>query len=467
MNESSQKKISFHGQLHLSDQDTSQCAVDINYEQYNPASLSVSLLWTGSDEEKRKANSYFRSLPYNYVWLSSLDQDHPPIELLGISAITSRHHLGSLRASEITVSAFQSGITKIPLEKDTELHIHVRLQPSGILILPHMANHNHNGCIEINRLLDGDVELPTKYGTLKALNVYEYDKSSQFGDEVTQKIQRTSIMGNIKIPRGESLYDAHENLTKELAFVCSVLSFCYRQKIDYYEIEYLNTENKNMPRQIYRRHWDSSKSRISVDELIGTQGLINGGLSKLISSVDCNKFSDDIVRAMSFLASSYEAPVETAYFMSFSAMETIVSCCADSFGDLRFGSSAWRKIENSIRNSLPNDLTEKQLKSITDKLPELKRPSLITKINVACDTLSPKISDLWPDSSFTEGMTGAIGIRNGLFHSSSPSGDTIHLYRELVRVRTFSERLLLKILNWPDAEIWPHYDQELKRTRSL
>ena len=53
-------------------------------------------------------------------------------------------------------------------------------------------------------------------------------------------------------------------------------------------------------------------------------------------------------------------------------------------------------------------------------------------------------------------------MRNELFHAAL-SADMNEMFNNLVRVRTFTERLLLKKLQWADKQIWTWYDQDLKR----
>lgn len=83
-----------------------------------------------------------------------------------------------------------------------------------------------------------------------------------------------------------------------------------------------------------------------------------------------------------------------------------------------------------------------------EKLPELRRASGDKRIIGACHTLGVKTDDLWRKDGFEVGLKSAAKIRNRLFHAAG--GDIDDSYVNLIRVRTLVERLLLRVLEWPD-----------------
>ena len=98
---------------------------------------------------------------------------------------------------------------------------------------------------------------------------------------------------------------------------------------------------------------------------------------------------------------------------------------------------------------------------LVPNLPGLKRVTLSSRIEKACEKYLPKIDDLWPALTFEKGMERAIKIRNGLFHAADAYTEE-SLVGDLSRIQVFSERLLLKRLGWNDEDIWVWYDQNLK-----
>jgi hypothetical protein len=72
-----------------------------------------------------------------------------------------------------------------------------------------------------------------------------------------------------------------------------------------------------------------------------------------------------------------------------------------------------------------------------------------------------KTDDLWPRQGFELGMKMATKMRNELFHSAICK-DPQDLSDNLVRLRTLTERIILRALKWPDDKIWVWYDQNLR-----
>lgn len=457
-----EKTVSFQGELNISDLRTVQCAVTIRYDQWNPLTLAVDLLWLGDNEAKRHGGATLRHLRENHLWLNSLDGYHLPVELLGITGISFQSYGTSIHSSQINVSAVQIGITKTQLSKNTRFNVIARLQPSGILCLPTIHNQMFTGEVILEQIETGAVELVVKGGKLEARETYEYNERELHGDKVTDRIQRATMLGEIEIDRGGSLWDIHEEIKKKLYIACSALSLCYRQTIDFYEIEYLPLDNEiGNTASVYRRRWPKLRKKINGDELINTRSLIEGGLEKLINSIESLDRSEDIHRAIRFLANSYEETAETAFFMAFSAMETIVSCCLTKSDEVVSGSSDWKKIEKTLKEAIRNNLDSGLHEDLISRLPELKRQALKQRIKVACEKMKPKTDDLWKSLSFEEGINRAASIRNGLFHAATAKHDSIFVY-DLIRIRHFSERLLLKLIGWKDEDIWVWYDQQLK-----
>lgn len=456
-----EKSLSFQGEVKFSGNRAAQCVATIRYQQWNPEELSVDFLWLGDDDAKRGIGQALRYLDVNYLWVDSLDAYHLPIELLGITEVSSQSMGSSIHSSRVGVSAVQVGINNAQVNTDKKLNISVRLQPSGILCLPTIHNQIFTGEVTIESVENGTVEIDVGGGKLEARETYEYNKHEQNGDKVTDRIQRATILGNITINKGNTLWDAHELLKNKLRVACSALSLCYRQTVDFYEIEYLEVDSSPPVRSLYRRKWPNCKKKFFGDELINTRSLIGGGLQRLIDGIESLDRREDIHRAIQFLANSYEETPVTAYFMAFSAMETIVSCCLDKEDEYIARSAKWRKIERTLKETIRNQLDSELHGPLMDKLPELKRQALTTRIEAVCKKLHPKTDDLWSTLSFKEGIERAASIRNGLFHSANAKTESTLVF-DLIRIRHFSERLLLKLIGWSDEDVWIWYDQQLK-----
>jgi hypothetical protein len=191
--------------------------------------------------------------------------------------------------------------------------------------------------------------------------------------------------------------------------------------------------------------------------------LIDGGLQKLIQSIRGRAEYASIARAIRFLSASYyEASLETAYFMAFTAMETVIDACVTPEERILLSAAKWKKVQRELRTAIAKLDLGPVTAEMKSKIGELRRATLQSRVENACVRMTPKTDDLWPGQSVSQGIVTAARMRNELFHAAL-SADMNEMSANLVRVQTFTERLLLKKLQWADEQIWIWYDQDLKR----
>jgi hypothetical protein len=453
--------LTFEGHLAVEAHDDPHFVARIQYAPFDPTTLAVDLHWLGAGGAERVGSALIARGGKNYVWLYALDESELQVEVLGIRGITARE-----RDTSINASAVQIGLTRTPLETDLRYVLSVQLQPSGILIHPGIHEYSFTGEISVDRRDERPVHVESTVGQLRAMELYRHYATSEYGDEVTHSVRRAAIGGELLVRAGENLFDFNERLRAELDAICAVLSLCYRQLVDYYEVEYLPIDQgPDQPRRrratVRRRH-ERAREKIRQDELIHIDALADGGLDRLVARIRSDPAAEIINRAIRFLAASYEQNTEAAFFMAFSAMEAVVECCVPPALTRVVGSAAWRKIEHELRKVLDDLAPETTVEMMKSKLPELRRAALPDRMKGACAAYGPPIDDLWPEKvGFAAGLAAAIGMRNGLFHSADVP-DSYDLGANLVRIRTLTERLLLKRLGWPDDKRWVWYDQNLK-----
>jgi hypothetical protein len=189
-------------------------------------------------------------------------------------------------------------------------------------------------------------------------------------------------------------------------------------------------------------------------------------LQKLLAGLRKFPEGDALGRSIQFLSASYEATLEIAYFMAFSAMENAVNACVGREDQELVSKAQWKKLEPLIREGIDAASVSLGLgagisEEIKKKAPELRRSSLQSRVEAACSRFAPKTDDLWPIEGFLEGIKRAARVRNDLFHAAD-AADWQQMHGDLIRIRTFTERLLLRALNWPVEDIWVWYDQDLK-----
>jgi hypothetical protein len=452
-------RLQFKGHLGIENRRTCPVLSTVEFELHDPSTLSIDLLLIGDENENRAAYFILSHPLYNYLWLYSSEKDKTSVEVLGIHGITTGDTHATIRAA-----AVQIGISDEPLEKDTTYLVRVELTPSGILVTPGIREASYTGDVRFQPIVVGSIDVSTELGTLQVGERYAHHESEEYGNRIRHTVNRVSITGKISVGKGHSLSSAHENLRKEIENVCTLISFCYRQPVDYYEVEYWPEPVRFGNKSLLRRRRDSFEKKIDQDELINFRGLIGGGLDRLLRTFKDSGREEELSRAIRFLSSSYKiATLESSYFLAYSALDLAASI-HDPESLYLVGSAKWKKVQKQLRDYL-NTIAESAgiadvLEQIKEKLPELRRASGDRRIIEACDKLGVKTSNLWPSEGFEAGLKSATRMRNELFHSALCESP-LALSEHLVRVRSLVERLLLKLLQWPDDQVWTWHDQNL------
>src|SRR6266576_2452082 len=101
--DATKQEIRFHGNLGPEDEQAARFAASITYDQYDPTTLNVEILWLGNEESNRIAAqklSIPRSIP---LTLYAEDPLSPDVELLGISKITTGGNRAKIRTDAVRV----------------------------------------------------------------------------------------------------------------------------------------------------------------------------------------------------------------------------------------------------------------------------------------------------------------------------------------------------------------------------
>ncbi|MDQ3816187.1 MAG: hypothetical protein M3362_00685 [Acidobacteriota bacterium] len=435
----------------------------IEYEEHDPTTLSVDLLLLGKNDVEHGAAFVSLTRPFHFeLFLTNDESTARPALIRGIHNISNNGSHVSIEATEARV-----GFTDHPQENERNWFIKVELTPSGILQTPGIRQLSHTGEISVERIKPGAIEVSTKLGILEVGERYAHYSSEQHGNRVTQSMQRAAITGTLQIAKGESLASFNKALIDEVKDICNILSLCYRQPVDFYEIWYVTdpntTPDEEMQEATLRRRFHSINKKSDGDELIHRNNMIEGGLDQLIKNYKEAARKTEITRAIRFLAPSHtREPLESAYFLAYSALDLIASTgnAEDAF---LLDPSKWRRIQKLLRAYL-DSIAEKEeigpvVNQLKEKLPELRRVSGDKRVIEACRKFGVTTDDLWREEGFEAGLKAATKIRNRLFHAAG--GEMDGLYVNLVRVRTLVERLLLGALQWPDERTWVWKDQEL------
>lgn len=458
------KNIRFPGHFRINEDIKARFVATIEYELYDPSSLEIELLFLGDEEEKRIASNYLQNLEFNCVWLHSDDSFTPSVEILGIHGVET-----STLGAHINALAIQSGLSEEILAQQVKYIVKVELIPSGILQKVGIRELSYTGSISFRSIVDGKVPITSELGKLEAEERYDHYESYELGNQIIHTVQRAAITGVLEIPKGKDLLSTNETMRLEIEEICLMLSLCYRQPVDYYEIQYIPDPEAHrdhaLPVLIVRRKHETPVKKTGTDELINFRNLIDGGLDRLVKSYRKFQRKDDLRRSIQFLASSFRVvTLESSFFLAYSALECVVSAVSEESHYL-IRSGLWKRVEKLMREfidkiSISEGFTD-VADQVKDKLPELRRATSVNRISEMCCKLGVEISDIWPKEGFTSGLSGAAKMRNDLFHSALCESAE-DLSNNLIRIRTLTERIILKALCWPDNEIWRWYDQNLK-----
>jgi len=447
-----------------------EAVVELRFHHHDPSTLSVRLQLLGDAERRSETHSKLSNLAWNYCTLYPKPPAGKLVELLGIGGTTFSGM--PLQTTELDVAAVEVGLSEQAVSGAKYWAV-AQIVPSGILIQRGANVSYPTG--EIKREFGGDeasIDVQLQNGRVSASAICERASGEEFGNAVTKLIARTIVAGEIEVEHDGTLANLNKQFCSDLDDICTILSLCYRWPVTFYKIEYFQAGRAPVDAAFVRRKVTVPKrAKTLLDDLINVRALVDGGLNELVQKFRAASGGEDLGRAISYLAHSYSSRgLETSYFTAFAAFETAVAA-SEGKRAYALGAARWERLEAQLAVAIEKFLTEEQLgdservdllAALAEKLPEVRRLSLRRRIATLVDTLNMQVTDLWP-SGFDEGLRRAVASRNELFHAARLSEPEV-LHGDLVRIRVLTERLILKILQWPDAKIWRWHDQELRQT---
>lgn len=348
MNRDTGYRLQFRGTLQIDERDLCPIVATIEFDRHDPTSLEVQLRLIGTDNENQAASTYLRNFPHDDLSLKNEEDRTQSVQVSGING----YEIGGVAA--IYVPDFvQIGISTDPLSSDTSFHVKAELTPSGILVQPKINELFYTGDTRVSPIVQGKIEVSTGVGNLEVGQRYAHFNSEQHGNAITHSVERLSITSDISIPSAGDLSSTNELLVLEVQDICTVLSLCYRQPVQHYEIECLCTlpTRRNPLKRIARRRLPAINKTIKHDELINYRNLINGGLQRLLRAFQNSERAEEISRVIDFLASSYKlVTLESSYFLAYSALD-LVSAIDDPTSLYLLSSAKWKKLEKALRQN--------------------------------------------------------------------------------------------------------------------
>jgi len=374
---------------------------------------------------------------------------------------------------KLNILSYQCGISDKLLSDKHKIIVTVELVPGHILSKTLSRIGHLNGNVEHTLFYTDNIEWSIDYGKAIATVHYEIEDDRIYQNEAMIQICRPRLQFfDIQSSGKTTSAQLKETIIKEVEDVCLMLSLCYRRFVEWYEIRFIIYDDENSSNQIpypvrvHKKMFD----RIYPDKsniLIFHQELRGDNFNNLIKSYRNSEYKNAIRQAIVYIVASYSKnDIETDFTIAYTALESL---CENLFKSDKvteyLSSSKFQKLEKELKRLL-KEFGEKEslngeiIEKIKKKLPELKRISADDKIIHCCNRLDIKNSDLWKKEGFESGIRSTIKLRNLLLHQAVCS-DYNELILNTIRVRILTERLILRLLNWPDDKLWRLYDQNL------
>jgi hypothetical protein len=460
--------------LHRSEGDLSDVWTRIEYKAYEPSGIKVTLL---HQEFLRIFN--LRSMLSSDTGDLHMTCHAPtdfPIWFWGVRGMKA-----SGDKLEIDLSGYDLGGSEGPLAVNEEVTILAYLTRGQLSSRRRSAVKRWDGAItysiDLDKVEDEKEETiewqDESQATILRMQ-HDYEEARVGGNKVLLQIARPAMVRSLKTDGSQSLKSIIEGATSDLKDICLMLSLAFRQKIQWYEIIVETYKSQERPRLIPR-----AKRRSAVpdhhysereDPLIDHRDLVQGGFKTLLDMFQSCEHREMLRRAIAFQVSSRnnDGGLESSYILCYSALEAIVSEAALRSDTLsRFRPAQWKNLRRLLEKTVgefggSHGLNTDLIEAMRNRLPVLARPAFSEELFRITRSLGVKVDDLWPEPiGFERGLRQALKIRNSLVHRAvivNPSA----MYENLVRLRSLTERLILKLIGWPNEKVWVWADQALK-----
>lgn len=391
----------------------------------------------------------------------------PIVRLYGIRGWRSD---GSSMSLEL--AGFDISVVGFTLPPRWRVYATVDLTSGKVLSRPRGVEYDRRGNVAQKFAYEDDVEWSLPRGRGKAFLRYESEETQVGRDEATLLVCRPTIEFDLSIEGQTNLEDVAQELERDLTDVCLLLSLCGRRRVIWYQTSYLLIDAEQKP-----AHMQQPMSRYAVfdrlaegprDELINHEALTKGGFQRLLDRLRTSRYREELKHVVLFLSSSQTADtIETSYFLCHAALEALCNAIySKELGYDLLANNAWKEIEGTLRQAI-RDFAEKSGatefgEKASARVSDLKKVGTRDRILSICRHLGLGDTEIWPGVALEAGLGRALQVRNELFHGAK-ADDLQKLYVSLVRLQILTERLLLRVLDWPDDKIWRWYDQHLRR----
>ena len=249
--------------------------------------------------------------------------------------------------------------------------------------------------------------------------------------------------------------------------LCLLVSFATRSWITWYQMEFSSPElDKTTIRQVGRT---LSEREPTFDRMVVDPRRMRDFLRTALPTYRRLRDNDfDLTTALqTTLTSSEEKYAETEFISLFTGLESVKNLYAKRHGlDKILRSSTFKRLQEALKHTMPDEIEiaaaasdeanspeqlEKVSELISSKLSELNRPPLMNVLEQMFEHYGTGWADLYPPGE----KATLRDTRNSLVHSGHRPEEEV-FFRDLERLRSVVERLLLRLLGWEDTSQSPH-----------
>jgi hypothetical protein len=446
-------------------------SVGIRHEKYAPESIYADIAWSFADarpiwQELESRSPLQLSVSYPRSW------DEPNHQVPVVIVHGGASHT-ALSATLDTIS-YEIGASDdlIPAGRSVSVCVLVtraRCLPSS-----------YSGGVELNS--DGNVRKrgealePVRWTTgdheLQAQKAYAYEHGIVSGERSLVQVPTCRITQNYTSDGTESLRSILDRVVSETPDTTLLFSLFSRQRVWRYDtrVSYFEQrERENLLISASRRDVVSSGSYPSYEAcLVHPIDLTEGRLfQEALNSLRSNPEYDAIRRAILFEVSARgRSDLEGAFILSVVALETAVLVLegqeptVGTVEDPTKWEAVRRALVTAVERNLVGEEFEPNRRRLIEMVQRANQPSIALIVLNQVRRLGVNTADIWPEG-FEKGVRRALASRAKLLHRGQV-GEFEELLNDIVRVQVLTERLLLKVLRWPDERVWRYHDQSLR-----
>lgn len=456
----------FQTTLHRSSGDLQGVWARIEYEEYEPCEPTVTLFHpelsktfdirgiVGSDNECRLTCSS----PFEF-----------PIRFWGI--VGSKFSGEKL---ELRVTGYDIGCSDNAVPVGEEVTVFAYLTKGQVVQGLQIPTYSFDGTITHTHK-EKDIEWEDDRRQTILRMQHEYENAVLGTNKALLQVARPAFIQTFLADGRQTLRSIIERTEEDLRDTLVLLSFCSRERVQWFEISVETYKSKERPRlypRAKRRGWvPAPRHREREDPLIAHRDLTDGGFKRLLDLFRQSQHKEMLRRAISYQVASRQVSggIETHYILCHAGLEAVANELSAQDPTIpRYKKGQWKLLRRSLEGLIDsfaqtNGLQKNLIQYTKRKLPELGRLAIADSILHYANTLGIRVDDLWPSSiGFENGLRTALHLRNSLMHRAVII-DPVSMYENLIRLQVLTERFVLKILGWPEDKVWVWSTQTLKR----